>query len=93
MSDIKNKYKEINPEGHWFDKSTMEFFKSKLPEYGFLHKERLFFISSESAPESIRKYTVRELGKNGNINTIGYFNSHTSSRTAKKELKDYLGLK
>lgn len=82
MSEIRARY---NPgEGrHFFDRSTMRFFRSKLPASGYEGPGGVFFVTSEqfapsSGPAHPRRYTVRQLVKEGDIDTIGDFNKMTA---------------
>jgi len=67
--------------GHWFDRDTMRFFQTRIPDarvYG-----GRYFISSEQfgAP---RGYTVREINlETGDISTVGKFNSYPSLKAAR----------
>lgn len=48
---------------HWFDPSTMRFFRCRLPANGYRaeHGDGYYFVSSEQGPDGVRKYTVREM--------------------------------
>jgi hypothetical protein len=81
------KIKELH-KGHFFDKATMTFFDSRLPQFGFMDSTGdILFITSEHLLSS-RKYTVRRLLKdNGSIDTEGTFQEFQSLNDAKKRLK------
>lgn len=48
---------------HWFDPSTMRFFRCRLPANGYRaeHGDGFYFVSSEQGPDGVRAYTVREM--------------------------------
>lgn len=95
MSEIRERY---NPgEGrHFFDRSSMRFFRSKLPAYGYEGPGGVYFVTSEqfigiSGVPSSRKYTVRQLlERDGEpcVNTVGEFNV-MDARTARYMAKGY----
>jgi hypothetical protein len=67
---------------HWFDKATMRFFRTRLPQYGYQGKGGIYFVSSEQYPKmagglSERAYSVRKLVGPGDIETIGGFMTYT----------------
>ena len=72
LSRIRDTY---NPgEGrHWFDRSTMRFFRSVLPRAGVEGPGGIYFVSSEQPPHGPRAYTVRQLVGEGRIATVGEF--------------------
>jgi hypothetical protein len=82
IHDIINKNKE---EGmHFFSKSTMHFFKSKV--YPTVYFGR-FFITSEKSPASRRMYTVREANPNGDITSHKFYEFYTY-KSAEKYIKE-----
>lgn len=88
LSDVKAAHK--NTGGHWFDRSAMKFFdtriESKLMTRG--SSGRQVFITSEqyhgsggySAP---RKYTIREAMEDGSIGKVGEFQQYSTLDDAK----------
>ncbi len=93
MSDIIKKYKQLNPEGNWFDKDMMSFFKSHLPKTGYESVASYYFISSEQdAFGNPRRYTICALSKLGPMNTIGDFRQFTTRLAAKNHLTKLLGV-
>jgi hypothetical protein len=81
--------------GHWFDRDTMRFFKTRI-ETGIVkcgsvgegaaqRFTRARFISSEQGPHdhSPRAYTIREAQPNGDIDTVGEFQGYKTLRAAK----------
>lgn len=70
---------------HWFDKNTLRFFRSRLAVQGYESENGLvFFVSSEQAPHSRRRYSVRALLGPGGIETVYGFQAFTSSGAATK---------
>lgn len=73
---------------HFFDRSTLRFFDSRIGRtvYGFR-----YFITSEqfhgsdghSAP---RAYTIREVKEDGDVDTVGGFNTWPSAQAARAEI-------
>ena len=69
MSEIRAIY---NPgEGrHWFDRSSMRFFRTKLPRYGYRANDgTIYFVTSEQFVDSRgnadpRRYSVRKMTVN-----------------------------
>jgi hypothetical protein len=78
--------------GHFFDKETMRFFKSRIGEE-FLTENFILFITSEQNTPNARKYSLRvatrhvdKIRQNKSIKTLGAFNV-LSSYQAKKLAK------
>ena len=67
---------------HWFEPSTMRFFKSRLAELGYEGPCGVFFVSSEKGPHGVRAFSVRQLAGPGRINTIGEFQAYGTSKAA-----------
>lgn len=92
MHEIVNHY-NATKRGHWFNKETMRFFRSRLSTSGYLHGDNYYFISSEKdgfgAP---RRYTVRMMTQAGNIENVGPFNRLTRTQ-ARKLLAETMGVK
>jgi hypothetical protein len=87
MKAIKEANKEAGQ--HFFDRSTMRFFKSKIASRRPLGGR--FFITSEQQEwNSPRKYTVREALENGSIKTVGSFQGYWSVEEAKQAIKALL---
>lgn len=90
--DIKNKY-EYTSSGHFFSKSTMQFFRSRLGDCRRLSPHLAAFITSEVNSENERRYTVRyawiEKSEDGfdkvKIATCGEFHKLSLGK-AKKQL-------
>ena len=70
METIERYYKPGHGR-HWFDKDTMKFFGTRLPQTGYNGEGGLYFVSSEKPPHGPRRYTVRWVVKPGKIETVG----------------------
>lgn len=68
-------YHERNPAGHWFDRDTMRFFKTRLPRTAVLlpASGAIYFITAETDPQRQTRYTVRCMTRDGHISTQGGF--------------------
>lgn len=86
MSEFKAAYKAAGM--HFFDRKTMNFFKSRI-ESGVL-KDRFFITSESDIRGENRFYNLREIESDLGIRTIGEFNSATSKETIKRRLNTYL---
>lgn len=77
ITDIKTANKQAGY--HFFERSTMRFFDSKVERMVYEGPGGVYFITSEqfhgsdgySAP---RKWTIRKFEENGDINTVNGFN-------------------
>lgn len=77
---------------HWFDPSTLRFFKSKI--YGVFNSfDKLtcnrYFISSEVNPSGERRFSVRMVDVFDHIETIGKFHSYYSRNSAEAALWEH----
>lgn len=94
QADIKRRYKEDNPEGHFFDKETMECFDSKIHGGAKLWDGNVIFITSEQITFSDqtrgeREYSVRTMIRNQpGVRTVD--KNSKSLDEAKKALGRYL---
>lgn len=94
IDELQNIY-ERTDSGHWFDKDTMRFFKTRLtPYFRRIDDKTALFITTEQGPfegskrkASIRRATIEDFEReNGdlvsrvNIETVGDFNSLTVYR-------------
>ena len=68
---------------HWFDRSSMRFFGTRIHTKGILIAGR-YFVTSEQPPHGPRGYTVREVSDDGDIRTIGELCGHASSHAASR---------
>ncbi len=84
MSEIRAEYARLFPEGHWFDRGSMQFFATRLPKVAFKGPGGTFFVTSEQfeSPRGNgpRNYTVRQFKPSERmqgVDTIGPFNERT----------------
>lgn len=87
MLEIRQAYDKASPDGHWFSKDTMRYFRTVLPQYGWLAAGAYWFVTSEVNPSGVKAYSVRRL-RDGDIDTIGKFHSFPTSRAATAFMKD-----
>lgn len=81
IQEIKDKNKEI---GHfWFKRSTMAFFKTKIVS-PVLHG--CYFITRETNPSGVTKFSIRKANERGEISTLGQFHSYDTKRQATDSL-------
>lgn len=71
--------------GYWFTPKTMRFFKSRIHDvYTVLGTDGDWvFLTSECAPNSPRRYTVRTMDKTGNIRAPHGYKSFETLRQAR----------
>lgn len=81
----KNEMERLH-KGHFFSRSSMKFFNSRISEFGYknVSTEIIYFVSSEKFENNPRLYTVRSLDKNGVIHSVFEFQSYKSSQGAHK---------
>lgn len=59
---------------HFFDPDTLRFFGGTLPQNGWRTDKGIYFITSETEPEGVARFTVRLLPlEGGRIDTIGQY--------------------
>jgi len=79
MDDVRAANEQIG--NHWFDRSTMKFFKTRIESRLIAGKR---FITSERGPHDMRKrFTIREAQPDGSIDTIGNFQQFATLAQAK----------
>lgn len=63
-------------DGHWFDRDTLRFFRSKILRTVYQGPGGVYFVSSEQFDDaSPRRYTVRQFDPaDGSVTTFGEFN-------------------
>jgi len=84
FSDAREKYNSYG--GHFFDRETMRFWKSRIEST--LYKNRCFITSELNFDGSQRLYTVRRFSKDfKEVDTIGEFNCIRHIDTARKIAK------
>lgn len=72
---------------HFFSKSTMRFFSSRIETKGTLINRQYFITSEKFDSSSPRLYTIREAKSDGNINTVGEFQQYKSKQQAISEAR------
>ena len=88
IGDLKSHY-ENKTKGYWFTPDTMRFFRTRISDTLFYGTQFIYFVTSEKASNQNRLYSVRSYDpKNGDIETVGDFQDHTSSYQAKKIAQD-----
>ena len=79
-----------NHTGHWFEKSTMRFFRSRVAQYGYQGPGGVYFVSSEQFDaQSPRLYSVRRQKADGSIETVGDFQAFKSRSGAHAAAKRF----
>lgn len=90
IRDLEQHYKS-KTKGHWFEASTMAFFKSRLAESLVYTEDRILFFSSEKGPNGIRRYSIREYNpETGAIETVGLGFQAYKTLAAAKRAAQYL---
>jgi hypothetical protein len=85
---VKMAYRNLNgSDGHWFDRDTMRFFNTRIGESWRIGNVFLF-VTSEQPPHGDRAYSVRRMGKDGDVQTLGEFCQIETRRDAIKALRD-----
>lgn len=73
IMEIIQKHKDSG--GHFFDKDTVRFFRSKCYPEVFGN----YFITSEISPDEEMRYTIRKFSDlDGSIDTVGQFFSYVN---------------
>lgn len=72
---LRQIYKQRRPDGHFFDKGTMDFFGSKLMSgYEEMEDGTIYFMTSELNFQGDQRFwNVRRMEPDGNIETVGEF--------------------
>ena len=71
--------------GHWFDRSTMRFFDSRVGHAAYGGR---YFISSERYDHnSPRLYTIRAITEDRSIDTVGDFQAYASHAAAARAVR------
>ena len=86
---LKTEYKNrTNGTGHWFDAGSMRFFRSRIGKARRCLSGIWYFVSSEQFDDHTKRmYSVRKMHLDGDIETIGDFNTLTSY-TANKTMNE-----
>lgn len=93
FTEVRQRYAEGQPDGHWFDRDTLRFFKSVLPEVAYRSDNGTFFITRETDPSGKSAYSVREQLHDGRIETVYEFHSFATKNTAMAALKEVANAK
>jgi hypothetical protein len=73
---------------HWFDESSMRFFRTRIYEPVYHGTGGVFFVTSEKSPDGERRYSVRQFHpETGDVDTHGEFNSHRGKAAADRASK------
>lgn len=65
IAEIRRKNQSIGH--HWFDRSTIEFFKTRFESDVLAGR---FFVTSEQPPSGPREFSVRRANDDGTVSTI-----------------------
>lgn len=76
FDDVRSAYRCRFPDGNWFSKGALRFFRSRFPRTAYKVGYSFVFVSSEQGPYGPRAYSVRLLDSRG-VTTIGDFNAYT----------------
>lgn len=90
MAYARRRYADKQPEGHWFDRRTMKFFGCRLPRTCYMAADgSLLFVTSEASDPWMqpRRYSVRRMDVDGEMDTIGDFHSHECREDAMAVLR------
>ena len=79
--------------GYWFSPDTLRFFGSRIYWHTLTAtNDGYFFISSEdNFDRTEKRYTVRYVNADYDIDTVGEFNGYASYQHAKTALKNIVG--
>ncbi len=86
MDTIIREYGPANGR-HWFDKDTMRFFRTHLPQGGYAtpNGKRVYFVTSEVDPSHKLAYSVRVFDRvTREVDTIEPFHGYTKSTADRK---------
>ena len=97
VAGLKNHYKKFKPNGTWFNDTEMKFFNTLIYDLCEVYKGKKFlgclFITSEifsSSSADVKKFSIRWLKTDGNVETIPEFFHYPTMHKAKKDFKIYL---
>jgi hypothetical protein len=91
MQYVRDLYAAKNPDGHWFDKRTLEFFDSTLPARGERIGDWIYFVTREKTgfTSSNHAFSVRRFNEvTGDIETVGEFLAYATKEDAKAAIRD-----
>lgn len=77
--------------GYFFSQGAMRFFKSRVADFGFQNEktEIIYFVTSEKNGNMPRKYTIRALLPNGQVDTVSAFQEYNTSATANRHAEKW----
>lgn len=87
FSYVRQYYANHQPTGHWFDRGTMDFFKTLTPANAYETSAGVLFVTRETNPSGEKAYTVRRQHVSGSIDTVGEFHSFKTGALARAEIK------
>lgn len=88
FSNVREFYASQRPDGHWFDESSMRFFKTRLPRVAYvLDTGGIYFVTRETSPRGISAYTVRRQMPDGDIDTVGEFHAYPTPAAARAAIR------
>jgi hypothetical protein len=87
FQSVREFYKQMQPNGYWFEPATIRFFKTKLPAQAYATNAGLLFITSEVNPCGEKRYSVRRQKVTGDIETVGPFHFYPTRQAALAEIK------
>lgn len=76
---------------HFFERSTMRFFNSRVERNVKMCDRGWLFITSEQYERQARKWTLRLMTPDGDTKTIGGFQAHATKRNALAAMQVELG--
>ncbi len=94
IDEVKTRAEKGSP--HFFDTDSMRFFSSRISELCWRSGEKIYFITSEADKSyhkhsgSVRAFTTRIIDKEGDINTLGNFQEHSTLNKARNAVKEAL---
>lgn len=74
-------YQNRRPDGHWFDKEALSFFKSSV--VSIVSEDlsgAIYFVTKETNPSGKTLYTARIMDADGNVEDYGGFHQHTRGK-------------
>lgn len=91
MATVRCKYLSTNPDGHWFDRDSMRFFRTLLPRTAYESETReMYFVTRETNPSGETRWSVRRLTQDAaEIETVGDFHSYVTRQRAVRAAKAY----
>jgi len=88
MSVVRDCYASKKPDGHWFDRGTMRFFKTKLPRNAYEGSAGYLFVTRETNPNDESRYSVRQMDpETGDVETCGEFHKYRTREAAMVALR------